>query len=258
MKCIYAFLFLIVLILACGCTGTAPEKITTVQTTPASTATTAPAISSTGTVLAELSSARPNTSLALESGAVVLSFQADGPQFVSFTIMEGNGTTYSEMEELAMTGPYAGSVIFGPPDTAEYEVNVTSNGTWTARLIRPDSTHPISAPVNLSGGGAAVSRFFALEKGEYIFSRDETGLSSPLYELRFANGSYVMNVDNTCVLPCMGMDSPHPFAIIAIPETGTYVLNVVSRDSPHPWNVSISEAPAIPAMGPGPAMPTGT
>jgi hypothetical protein len=258
MKCLLGFFLLIVLILVCGCTGVSPDTTAPVQTPAVSAAGTAPASSATGTALAELSSAQPNASLALEAGALILSFQADGPQFMSFTITEGNGTMYSEMEELVMTGPYAGSVIFGPPDTAEYVVNITSNGTWTARLIRPDVTHALSAPVNLSGDGATVSPLLALEKGEYIFSRDETGLASPLYEFRFANGSVVMNADNACVLPCIGMDSPHPFVIIAIPETGTYVLNVISRDSPHPWNASISEAPAILPMGPGPVMPTGT
>jgi hypothetical protein len=177
---------------------------------------------------------------------------------MTFGITEGNGTLYGESEELLISAPYNGSVVFGPPDTAEYQVSVTGNGTWTARLTRPDIAHPLSVPVNLSGNGAEVSPALALENGGYIFSRDETGLSSPLYELRYANGSLVMNADNTCVLPCLGMDSPHPFVIITIPETGSYLLGVVPRDSPHPWNVSISTVPAIPSMGPGPALPGST
>ncbi|MEN6394935.1 MAG: hypothetical protein ABFC78_00430, partial [Methanoregula sp.] len=208
MKCVYGIFFLVVLVLACGCTNVSPEKSTPVQTVSVPAATTAPA---TGTVLAELSSARPNTSLSLKPGAVVLSFTADGAQAMTFSFTEGAGTTYGEMEDLVMTGPYNGSLVFGPPDTAGYQLNITGNGTWTAELTRPDSANPISIPVNLSGDGAAVSPYFALEKGEYIFSRGETGFSSPLYELRYANGSFVMNANNTCVLPCLGEASPNPF-----------------------------------------------
>jgi len=251
----YGFLLLIVLILVCGCTGVSPNKAASpVQTPAVSAAATTPA-GSAGTVLAEISSTAPNTSLSLTPGPVVIAFQADGPQFMSFSITEGNGTTYYAGEEIIMDGPYAGSVLFGPSDTAEYEFNVTSNGTWTARIISLDSTHPLSAPVNLSGDGAMATPFFTLEKGEYIFSRNETGFSSPLYELRFANGSVVMNADNECVLPCLRIDSPQTFTIITIPETGTYVINVISRHNPNLWAASISAVPVVPAMGPGPVLP---
>lgn len=251
MKCVYGILFLIVLVLACGCTGVSPGNSSSVQT-PAATIT--PAVSANGTVLADLSSARPNASLALGPGAVVLSFQADEAQAMTFSLMEGAGTSYGEMEDLVMTGPYNGSLVFGPPDTAEYQLHITGNGTWSAVLTRPDSANPISVPVNLTGNGAAVSPYLTLEKGEYIFARDETGLSSPLYELRFANGSVVMNANNTCVLPCLGEDSPHPFVIMAIPANGSYLMSAIPRDSPYSWNVSISAVPEIPQRGPGPAL----
>jgi len=255
MKCAYGILFLIVLVLVCGCTGVSPGNSSSVQTPVATIAPAAPANSS---VLTELSRARPNSSLVLEPGAVVLSFQADGAQAMTFSLMEGTGTSYGEMEDLVMTGPYAGSLVFGPPDTAEYQLNITGNGTWTAQLSRPDTTRPLSAPVNLTGSGAAVSPAFVLEKGEYIFARDETGLASPLYELRFANGSVVMDANNTCVLPCIGEASPHPFVIMEIPKSGSYLLGAIPRTSPHPWNVTISAVPAVPQMGPGPALPKDT
>jgi hypothetical protein len=172
--------------------------------------------------------------------------------------MEGTGTSYGEMADLVMTGPFNGSLAFGPPDTAEYQLNITGSGTWSAVLSRPDSTHPLSVPVNLSGDGAAVSPYLALEKGEYIFSRDETGLSSPLYELRYANGSVVMDANNTCVLPCLGEDSPHPFVILEIPTNGSYFLNVIPSSNPHAWNVSLIAVPEILPMGPGPVVPRET
>jgi hypothetical protein len=228
-----------------------PGNSSSVQT-PA--ATIAPAAPANGTGLADLSRVRPNASLTLSPGAVVLSFRAEGAQPMTFSLMEGAGTSYGEIEDLVMTGPYNGSLVFGPPDTAEYQLNITGNGTWSAVLTRPDSASPLSAPVNLTGNGAAVSPYLTLEKGEYIFARDETGLSSPLYEFRYANGSVVMNTNNTCVLPCLGEGSPHPFVIIEIPANGSYLMSAIPRDSPHPWNVSISAVPEIPQMGPGPAL----
>lgn len=249
MKCVYGILFLVVLVLACGCTGVSPGNSSSVQT-PASTI--APAAPANGTVLSELSSARPNASLTLGPGAVVLSFRAEGAQAMTFSFMEGAGTSYGEMVDLVMTGPYNGSLVFGPPDTAEYQLNITGNGTWSAVLTRPDSANPLGAPVNLTGDGAAVSPYLTLEKGEYIFARDETGLSSPLFEFRYANGSVVMNANNTCVLPCLGEGSPHPFVIMEIPANGSYLMSAIPRASPHLWNVSISAVPKIPQMGPGP------
>ena len=254
MKFVYGILFLAVLVLACGCTTVPADNSTSV---PAPSATITTGTSANGTVLAELSPARPNTSLTLSPGAVVLSFTADGAQAMTFSLTEGAGTTYGdygEMNDLVMTGPYSGSLVFGPPDTAEYLLNITGNGTWTAELTRPDNARPLSVPVNLTGSGATVSPYFALEKGEYIFARDETGFSSPLYELRYANGSVVMDANNTCVLPCIGEASPHPFVIMTIPENGSYLLGVIPRSSPHPWNVTISAVPAVPQMGPGPVV----
>jgi hypothetical protein len=253
MKCIYGIFFLIALVLASGCASTSLEN--SAPATPAPTATMAvPAASEAGPALAELSDARPNTSLPLEAGAIVFSFRADGAQKMAVSLTEGNGTSYGEMAELVMTGPFAGSLVFGPPDTAEYRFSVTGSGAWTGQLSRPDCTNPLSAPVNLSGDGAEVAPCFTLEKGSYIFNREETGFSSPVFELRYANGSMVMNATNTCVLPCLGPGSPHPFAIMEIPEDGSYFLGVIPRDNPHPWNVSISAVPAIPEMGPGPVI----
>lgn len=256
MKRAYGILLLIVLVLACGCTGTQPENVTPAPSAPAPAATmTVPAD---GSVLAELSDARPNTSLQLVPGAVVFSFKADGPQVMDVSLMEGTGTVYSEMTEMAITGPFSGSLVFGPPDTAAYRFNVTGNGTWTGRLAVPDCTHPLSAPVNMSGTGVAVSPCLALEKGAYIFDRNGSGFPAPVFELRFANGSVVLDAANTCALPCLGPGAPRQFAIMEVPAEDSYFLSIIPRESPSPWNVSISAVPAIPQMGPGPALTQGT
>jgi len=252
MKCVQGFFLLVILVLACGCTGTPPEIPATVQTIPDITATVSPAVPATGAVLAELSDVRPNATLALQPGTVLVSFRAEDAQKMTFSFT--NGGDYAEMSEIVVTGPYTGTLAFGPPDAGGYQLNITGSGRWTATAALPDAAAHLAVPVNLSGSGTTVSPAFALEAGEYIFARNETGLSSPLYELRFANGSYLMDANNTCVQPCFGMDSGHPFTFFEIPESGDYFLSVLPRSSPHPWNVTISVVPAIPPLGPGPVI----
>jgi hypothetical protein len=252
MKCAYGILLLVVFLLACGCTGTPPEMPASVQTMPDIAATVSPAVPATGAVLAELSDVRPNATLALQPGTVLVSFRAEDAQKMTFGFT--NGGDYAEMSEIEVTGPYAGTLAFGPPDAGGYQLNITGSGRWTATAALPDAAAHLAVPVNLSGSGTAVSPVFALEAGEYIFARNETGLSSPLYELRFANGSYLMDANNTCVQPCLGMDSAHSFTFIEIPESGEYFLSVLPRSSPHPWNVTISAVPVILPLGPGPVI----
>lgn len=252
MKCVQGIFLLVILVLACGCTGTLPEMPAPVQTIPDITATVSPAVPASGTVLAELSDIRPDATLALQPGTVLVSFRAEDAQKMTFSFT--NGGDYAEMSEIVVTGPYAGTLAFGPPDAGGYQLNITGSGRWTATAALHDAAAPLTVPVNLSGSGTAVSPAFALEAGEYLFARNETGFSSPLYELRFANGSYLMDANNTCVQPCFGMDSPHTFTFIEIPGSGDYFLSVLSRSSPHPWNVTISAIPVILPLGPGPVI----
>lgn len=251
MKCAHGICILIIMVLACGCTGNTAEKLST-PVIPATTAHAAPASPTPGAALAELSAAQPNASLALQPGTIIVSFRAEDAQKMTFGFT--NGGDYAEMSDLVLTAPYAGTLAFGPPAAGEYMVNITGSGLWTATAALPDRETPLAVPINLSGSGTAVSPLFTLERGEYILERDETGLSSPLYELRFANGSFLMDANNTCVQPCFGMGSLHPFTFIEIPESGSYFLSVQPRSDPHPWNVTISEAPVIPLLGPGPAI----
>ncbi len=253
MKGIFGIILLVLVVLACGCTGTSQEPPAAVQTTPEPAVTTAPAAPAPGTILTELSPAQPSAALVLQPGTVIVSFTADEPQTMTFSFT--GGSEYAEMSEIKLTGPFSGMLAFGPPAAAEYQLNITGTGIWSARAAHRDTPLPLEIPVNLSGSGVTLTPDVSLEKGEYIFSRDETGLFSPGYELRFANGSYLMDADNSCVQPCFKPDSPDTFHIIKIPESGTYFLSAFPRSSPHPWNVSIAAVPVIPAMGPGPVMP---
>ncbi|WP_321507636.1 hypothetical protein [uncultured Methanoregula sp.] len=247
-------LVLLIGILASGCTQqTASSPAITPVTPTTAAAITAPAVPATGSSLAELSNTRSGTLLSLDPGPVIVSFNAENAQPMTFWFSQGQD--YAEGSDLVMTGPYTGSLAVAAPKKGEYQLNISGSGSWTARVARAEMTTPLKAPVNLSGSGTSVTPCFALEKGEYFFNRNETGLASPLYELRYANGSYLMDVNNTFVQPGFGMGSPHPFGFIEIPENGTYFLSVIAKSNPHPWNVSISVVPRLPPMGPGPAIP---
>jgi len=239
-------LLLVLCILIGGCT----QQPVTPVTTPALPVSGVPAAN---TNLVELSQAQPDASLTLDSGVFILAFQTEGARKMQFTV---SGFEDYEMTELTTTGPFSGSLTFGPvikPGT--YTFNITGNGSWTAQVIRADRGTSLMVPVNLSGSGTQVTPFFYLEKGQYIFERNETGLSSPQYFLRYANGSFLMDANNTCVQPGFGENSPHPFLFITITESGDYFMNTVSRTNPENWAASIIPSPVIPFMGPGPVIP---
>jgi hypothetical protein len=245
-------LILVICILSSGCTQqpVTPSTAVTPATAPVSTT---PGVAAAGTVLAELSNTQPNASLTLAPGAFILSFKTEGPQKMVFHI---SGFQDYETTELSTTGPFSGSLTFGPViKMGVYSMNITSNGSWTAQLTRADPKTSLKVPVNLSGSGTQVTPFFYLEKGQYFFARNETGASSPLYFLHYANGSYLMDANNTYVQPGFGEDSPHPFLFIYITESGNYYLNTLMKKNPGAWSASISPVPAIPHMGPGPVMP---
>ncbi|MDO9324992.1 MAG: hypothetical protein Q7T80_08570 [Methanoregula sp.] len=243
-------LLLVLCIAITGCTQQ-PGTPSTTGTPTVTHSTTIPVTPATGNVLAELSNARPNTSLTLDPGTFILSFKTDGPQKMVFQI---DGYQDDETTELSTTGPFSGSLTFGPViKTGIYSMSVKSNGSWIAQLTRADPKTPLTVPINLSGSGTQVTPFFYLEKGQYFFERKETGLSSPMYFLRYANGSYLMDANNTYVQPGFGEDSPHPFLFIYITESGNYFLNTLTNKNPGTWSASISPVPAIPPMGPGPA-----
>jgi len=216
------------------------------------TAFTVKSVQSTGLSLANLSNDQPSTSLMLDPGVILVSFQAKDPQKMRFN--QQCKQSWGEFSDIRMTSPYDGSLAYGIPAKDECLVNISGSGTWTAQISRFDMKTPLKMPVNLSGSGTMVSPSFTLEKGNYIFQREETGTASPVYELMFSNGSQLMNMNNTFVQPNFSRFSPETFRIINIPKSGTYFLSVIAEDNPKPWNVSIISIPKILGMGPGPAI----
>jgi len=251
MKIFLLFGFIIILgITVCGCT----QPVTVQSTVPTSSpdAVTVEPVPATGLSLATLSNDHPNTSLSLDPGVILVSFQAYEPQQMQFN--QQCKQSWAESTEIRITSPYNGSLAFGIPIKDECSLNISSSGTWTAQVSQAEMNTPLKIPVNLSGSGTTVSPFFVLEKGQYIFQREETGAASPEYELMFSNGSPLMDTNNTFVQPRFDRFSPDSFRFIDIPESGTYFLSVIAEDNPRPWNASIIAIPPIPDMGPGPAI----
>jgi len=235
--------FLLIVILSftsCGCAQQSQSPPT--DSTPAPT---------TGSPLATLSDEHPDTELTLNPGVFLLSFQVNDPQILTCNLQCKQ--SWAESTGLRINSPYNGSLAFGIPVQDECTINISGSGIWTAQVTEFSMDNPLQIPVNLSGSGTDVSSPFSLEKGEYIFQREETGEASPEYQIMMANGSPLMDASNTYVQPFFG--KTETFKIIDVPQSGTYFLCVISNDkNPIPWHVSILSIPSAPQMGPGPAI----
>lgn len=244
-------LILMISITTCGCTQ--QTSVPSVESTPSPTVNTDVPASQTGLSSAMLSNDHPNISLPLEPGILLVSFDAAGPQVMH--VNQECSQSWSGSAEVRTTSPFSGILAFGVPEKDTCDVNISGSGTWTAELSMMDMSNPLEIPVNLSGSGTSVSPAFILEKGQYIFQREETGEVSPRYEIMLANGSFLMDANQTFVQPAFERFSNETFRIIDIPQSGTYFLNAFAlEEDPNPWNASIIPLPAVPSMGPGPAI----
>ncbi|MCK9581126.1 MAG: hypothetical protein M0Q92_11880 [Methanoregula sp.] len=235
-------ILILICILACGCTGKTPAV--PVPVTP---------MEELG--LTKLSDSHPNTTFSHDPGVIVVSFWTDGAQKMELdfsNVSQG----YVAATQFTTSGPYAGSVAFQAPVKDTYQLNISGSGRWTAEVTPLVTTNPLKAPVNLSGSGTVVTPVFSLEKGEYFFSRNETGLASPYYFLYYVNGTPLMDANNSYIQPGFGERSSHPFVFVTVPESGTFYLSVLGRNNPGNWSVSLSLVPKLPPMGPGPEIYT--
>ncbi|TAJ45687.1 hypothetical protein [Methanofollis fontis] len=237
-------LLLAAVMLVCGCTQQSAVPETTLATpTPA------PA----GSLPAELSASSPNATLSLDTGVILLSFHAEGKQTMTVNFASASNE-YAASNEIPITGPYDGTLVFEVPQKDEYLLNITGTGAWTATASKYVPGEGQKAPLNLTGNGTEVAPPLYLEKGQYIFERQQTGISSPMYFLSYANASPLMDANNTYVQPGFGEISTETFRIVTVPESDTYILSVIARESPTAWAASILPVPT-PELGPGPEIP---
>ncbi len=244
-------LIVVICISTCGCSQPVAEQ--SVGGTPVPTLVADEPAPAAGSPLATLSNYQPNTVLTLNPGIILVSFQVKDPQILKINQQCKQG--WVESSEIRITGPYDGSIAIGIPTQDECTINISASGTWTAQVTEFSMDNPLQIPVNLSGSGTAVSSPFSLERGQYIFQREETGEASPRYYLTDAKGNYLMDANNSFVQPGFGTFSPDTFRIIDVPLSGTYFVSVISNDkNPLPWHISILSIPPDPQMGPGPAI----
>ncbi|MBP2146661.1 hypothetical protein J2129_002115 [Methanofollis sp. W23] len=235
------------MVLACGCTeeGTTPATPTPVPTAPATTTTTttttATPAAPAGALPVALSSSNPNATLSLDAGVLLVSFHAAEAQEMEITFANVSQEC-GESNEFSMTAPYNGSVVFEIPQKDEYLLNITGTGAWTAEASKYAGGETLKAPLNLTGNGTEVPQALYLEEGQYLFERNETGEASPLYLMRYENGSFLMDTDQTHVQTEFGVLSTETSRNLTVPESGTYLLSVIAGENPTPWTVSISQA----------------
>lgn len=242
MRAIICTILLIICILLSGCTGKTPAVPITV--TPMEELD-----------LTKLSDSHPNATFSHDPGVLVVVFRTESAEMMDLDFSNlSHG--YGAATHLTTSGPFAGSVAFQVPVKDIYQLNISGSGRWTAEVTPLVTTNPLNAPVNLSGSGTLVTPVFSLEKGEYFFNRNETGLASPYYFLYYVNGTPLMDTNNSYIQPGFGALSPHPFVFVTVPEKGTFYLGVLGRNNPGNWSVSISPVPNLPPMGPGPEIYT--
>jgi len=236
-------ILLVICIIACGCTGKTPAVL-------------APVTPTEEPVLVNLSDSHPDATISRDPGVLLVSFRTDGAQQMELDF-SNLSQGYEAGTRISTTGPFAGSVAFQVPIKDTYRLNISSNGRWTAEAAPLVTTNPLTVPVNLSGSGTSVTPVLSLEKGDYIFSRNETGLASPYYFLYYVNGTPLMDVNNSYIQPGFGALSADPFVIVTVHESGTFYLSALGRYNPGNWSVSISAVPQLPPMGPGPEISPG-
>ncbi|MDD5186873.1 MAG: hypothetical protein PHF57_01535 [Methanoregula sp.] len=249
-------LLLIICLCACGCTGqNAVSSASNNQTTKTPTVlpTATPGV---GPGLPTLSTSQPDTMLSLEPGVIVVSFQAKDAQDMHITFLPYYAASSGAPATFSTTGAFNGSVAIKVPQKGDYWVNISSwGGQWTAGISRLSLDTPEKVPLNFTGSGTIVTPAFYLEKGQYIFSRNGTGITTPWYFLNYGNGTVLMNANNTKTQPDFEVNSTQTFRFVTIPESGNYYLQVFAEKNPNPWSVTIITLPIIPLpLGPGPVI----
>jgi hypothetical protein len=200
-----------------------------------------------------LSDTKPNTTLSLAPGVIFVSFQTNGASEMDVGLSAAS-KEYGAADVFTTNGPFNGSLAYEIPVRDQYLLDITGTGVWTAVVGTENPTASWKVPMNMSGSGTMVTPFFTLEKGQYIFLRSEIGSASPQYYLRYANGSFVMDANNTFSEPRFGEISQSPFRFINVPATGTYFVSTLTDNNPGSWHASILPIPIIPHMGPGPVI----
>jgi hypothetical protein len=259
---VFITVLLIIGILASGCTGQPPtSQLTKDQTDEDRVNSTVPATAApnAGSVIITLSDNRPNATLSLDPGAIVISFQAEDTRDMRVILVSlgtVNPNNFYAGTDFFLNGSYNGSLTFQVPKKGDYLMDINGWGEkWTAQVSSLALENPLKVPVNLSGPGMMVTPVFYLEKGQYIFERNKTKISSPVFFLLYANGSDLMDPNNTYVQPGFAVNSPETFRLISIPESGTYYLFAFAENNPNIWSASIIPLPNIPLpLGPGPVI----
>lgn len=258
MRCIASVFFIILLcILVCGCIfqpSASPSAHNQTGTLPAYTMTTVPTPIA-GSVIAILEKTHPNMTFSLDPGAYIISIRAQETVdlVIDFrSVAHGLDEFGGYLQSFNTTGPYNGSVAMVIPKKGKYhlEIRTHSNftvgeGIWTAEVSPLPEDNPLKVPVHISGAGRMVTPPFYLDKGEYIFERNETLPNSPNFKLFYADGSFLRDL-NGYVQPNFNQNSPKKFTDIIIPESGTYFLSVATEKSPHYWAASIFTLPKTP------------
>ncbi len=235
---------MVISLLVCGCTNTAPVA----EHTPTPTGTPAAGAAAPETRVPETSApevAAPLLNISGKGGSSQVVDLEKGT-YILTTVREGTGFFMIELEKenchLGLRGtddPYPGTQALGISMPGRYTLKVTDEGDslWTIRIDRAVGTVDQSLPYHFTGTGDMITGFFDLPEGEvpltiqhelqddlYVWLFDEEGNDVYAYP-----GWTVMFPDESRSQETVSVE---------IPESRTYLLAIQCNGN---WTVDIGE-----------------
>lgn len=223
----------VIMILACGCTGSqnaTPTPTIAATETPAPTATPVPTPVPTATPIDASGTGSYTTStFPLESGISIFTTKYSGSDKFVVVLLDQNGNTVDTIANLI--GSYDGSRAVDIVSAGDYSLSVQATGAWSIDITQPRPLKADPAPVSLSGTGPVASQFIYLNSGPVSFSCSHDGMNTFIVELLDQNGRLVDTPVNE-IGPYRGSQS------VSISRPGIYLLNI---DADSSWHLDVSQ-----------------
>jgi hypothetical protein len=253
-KTILVSTLLIVLILACGCTGSrtsttsdvtptqtvsqsAGAAVSTQTTAPTQTATTVPT-----TIKTTVSTPVPTPSpislsgsgkeatefFNLEKGLVKFTLTHNGDRNFAVWLMDSDGNR----EDLLVNeiGSFSGSHAIGIKKAEKYLLDITADGRWTVKIEQPRYTSAQGIPITFTGEGQKASDPCYLEKGLVRFKMTHDGDRNFAIWLLDSKG----NREDLLVNEIGEFDGSKA---LGISSSGAYVLDITADGN---WKIEMS------------------
>ena len=214
---------------------TATPTLTPTQVPPTATPTSVPTATPT---LTPTATPKPITILGtgrtvtpfyeLDKPLWIVQLEHDGSSNFAIWLLDKNGGKVDLL--VNEIGSHSGSMALTIPNTGNYLLDVTADGTWSVDIASPPALASDTAPVTILGTGRTVTPFYELDKGLWIVQLEHDGSSNFAIWLLDKNGGKVDLLVNE-------IGSHSGSMALTIPNTGNYLLDVAADGT---WSVDIA------------------